>query len=215
MYSLPYHKEANPLVVNQFIKQHPFSFLTGCDSKNQPVATQVPLFFKENNGRKVLQGHIMKNSDHHKAFLQNKNVLAVFTGKHAYVSGTWYKNPYSPSTWNYMSVHIKGTVSFVRDKELKELLQLTSLHFEKYNEQSTTVFNNLPASFKQKALPLIVGFEIEITQIDTVFKLSQDRDMESYQNIIDALKKQDEDSKTIALEMEKRKKELFEKNDKT
>lgn len=60
MYSLPYHKEANPLVINQFIKQHPFSFLTCCDSKNQPVATQVPLFFKEKNGRKVLQGHIIK-----------------------------------------------------------------------------------------------------------------------------------------------------------
>jgi len=45
--------------------------------------------------------------------------------------------------------------------------------------------------------------------MDTVFKLSQDRDAESYQNIIEKLKDQSEDGKVIAAEMEKRTKEVF------
>jgi transcriptional regulator len=55
----------------------------------------------------------------------------------------------------------------------------------------------------------IVAFEIEVTGMDNVFKLSQDRDAKSYQNIKEKLKKQDEDGKVIAAEMEKRTKEVF------
>ena len=132
MYNLPYHKEKNPKVIKEFIDRHPFAFLMGCNSKNEPVATQVPVFIEEQNGRKILRGHIMKNTDHHKAFLHNKNVLAVFTGSHTYVSGTWYNNPYTASTWNYMSVHVKGFIRFLNDAALEDVLRKTSLHFENY-----------------------------------------------------------------------------------
>lgn len=209
MYSLSYHKENDEKIVEEFIRKHPFAFLTGCDNKNRPIATQLPLFFENKKGHQILRGHIMKDTDHHKAFLNNENVLVVFTGKQSYVSGTWYSNPYTPSTWNYMSAHITGTIKFVNEKELEDILQTTTLHFENQNQESTTVFDNLPLEFKQKALKLIVGFEIEIKDIDTVFKLSQDRDLKSYQNIIKKLKTQDKDGHVIASEMEKRIRQLF------
>lgn len=100
-------------------------------------------------------------------------------------------------------------VRFVNKVELEAILSMTSLYFEGGNQQSTTVFDNLPLAFKEKALEWIVGFEIEITEMDTVFKLSQDRDAKSYQNIIMKLKEQDESGRVIAQEMEKREKDLF------
>jgi transcriptional regulator len=209
MYNLPYYKEKNHQVIKEFIDRHPFAFLTGCNSENKPVATQVPVFIEEHNGKKILRGHIMKNTDHHKAFLYNNNVLVVFTGSHTYVSGTWYSNPYIASTWNYMSVHVKGIIRFLDDAALEDVLRKTTLHFENYDHQSTTIFDNLPLEFKQKVMHAIVAFEIEVVQIDNVFKLSQDRDAESYQNITEKLKQQGEDGQVIAAEMEKRTKELF------
>lgn len=209
MYNLPYHKEQNEQIIKEFVGQYPFAFLTGCDSENRPVATQVPVFIEEKDDRKILRGHIMKNTDHHKAFLHNENVLAVFTGKHTYVSGTWYSNPYTASTWNYMSVHVKGIIRFLDDSALEDVLRMTTLHFEDQNQQSTTAFDNLPLAFKQRVMGAIVAFEIEVKEIDTVFKLSQDRDAESYHNIIKKLREQDEDGRVIAAEMEKRAKELF------
>ncbi|AUP78317.1 FMN-binding negative transcriptional regulator [Flavivirga eckloniae] len=209
MYDLPYHKEQNEQVIREFVLQYPFAFLTGCDSENKPIATQLPVFIEDKGGKKVLRGHIMKNTDHHKAFLHNENVLAVFTGKHTYVSGTWYSNPNTASTWNYMSVHAKGTIKFLDDKALEDVLRMTTLHFEDQNQNSATVFDNLPMEFKRRAMGAIVAFEIEIKEMDTIFKLSQDRDAESYQNIINKLREQDEDGRVIAAEMEKRTKELF------
>ena len=209
MYDLPYHKEKNPKVITEFISQYPFAFLTGCDSNNIPVATQVPVFIEEQNGRKVLSGHMMKNTDHHKAFQHNENVLVVFTGRHTYVSGTWYSNPFTASTWNYMSVHVKGKIRFLSEEALEDVLRKTTLHFENNNQDSTTVFDNLPKEFKNRVMHAIVAFKIEISEIDNVFKLSQDRDEKSYYNIIEKLRQQGIDEQTIAAEMQKRIKELF------
>jgi transcriptional regulator len=212
MYDLPYHKEKNPEVIKEFIDRYPFAFLTGCDAENKPVATQVPVFIEEENGRKLLRGHIMRNTIHHKAFLHNQHVLVVFTGHHTYVSATWYSNPYLASTWNYMSVHVKGIIRFVDDAGLEEIMRKTTLHFENYDQQSTTIYDNLPAEFKQRVMKAIVGFEIEVTEMDNVFKLSQDRDAESYHNIKEKLRQQGEAGQVIAAEMEKRTKELFPDN---
>ena len=209
MYDLPYHKEKDEQVVKAFIAQYPFALVTGSDAENKPVATQVPVFIEEQDGRKILRGHIMKQTDHHKAFLQNENVLVVFSGPNTYVSGTWYTNPHTPSTWNFISVYIKGKIRFLDDDALIDVLRMTSLHFENDNPQSTTVFDNLPTEYTQKLMKAIVAFEIEVTEMDTVFKLSQDRDAESYSNIIRRLKEQGESAQVIASEMEKRTGEVF------
>ena len=212
MYDLPYHKAKNDEIIKEFVDQYPFAFVSGCDENNRPVATQLPIFFEDRGNKKVLRGHLMKNTDHHRAFVQNENVLAVFTGKHTYVSGTWYSNPHTPSTWNYMSVHARGVMKFLDDQALEDVLRMTSLHFEGQNSESATVFDNLPKAYLQRMMGAVVAFEIEVTNLDTVFKLSQDRDAESYRTIIEKLKEQDEDGRVIAHEMEKRAKGLFPEN---
>lgn len=208
MYNLPHHKEQNQEEIIQFMKDHSFIFLTGSDVADKPVATQVPVFIDEKGGRYFLTGHIMRNTDHHKAFEQNKNVLAVFTGPHTYVSATWYTKPVG-STWNYMSVHAHGTIRIGDTNELKAILQRLTLHYENGNTESTTVFDNLPAEYTERMMKAIVPFEIEINDLQHVFKLSQDRDEKSYDNIIQQLKQKDGDAKTIAVIMEKRKSKVF------
>ena len=209
MYNLPYHKEKNEQIIKEFILKYPFAFLTGCDSMNKPIATQVPVFIEEKDGRKIMKGHIMRNTDHHKAFLHNENVLVVFTGRHCYVSATWYSNPHQASTWNYMSVHAKGKIRFLNEDELIDVLRSTTLHFENQNHQSTTIFDNLSSEYTHRLIKAIVAFEIDVDDMDTVFKLSQDRDIESYHNIIRKLKEQGEDEKEIASVMEMRTRDVF------
>jgi|GraSoiStandDraft_1057264.scaffolds.fasta_scaffold44202_1 transcriptional regulator len=209
MYDLPNYKEEDPELVRQFIREHPFAFLTGIDAGQKPVATQVPVFIDEKEGKVFLTGHIMKNTDHHRAFEQNPNVLAVFTGPHAYVSATWYDDPRQASTWNYMSVHAKGTIRFGNEPELVAILKRLTLHYENNNTASTTVFDNLSPDYTGRLMKAIVAFEIEVTSMEHVFKLSQNRNEKSYDNIIQQLKKQEGDGKIIAELMEKRKSKVF------
>ncbi len=209
MYNLPYFKEEDQEVVLEFMREHPFVFLTGVNEENKPVATQVPVFIDEKDGRLYLTGHVMKNTDHHKAFEKNQNVLAVFTSPHVYVSGTWYSNPQQASTWNYMSVHAKGSVRFGNEDDLIAILKRLTLHYENNNTASTTVFDNLPSEYTGRLMKAIIAFEIEITSIENVFKLSQNRDEKSFHNIMDKLNEQGSDGKFIAGEMKKRQQQLF------
>lgn len=209
MYDLPYHKERNEEAIHEFIAGHPFAMLTGCGADGTPVATQVPVFLEKLDGRLVLSGHLMKHTDHHKAFMHRPNVLVVFTGPHVYVSGSWYSDPHTPSTWNYMSVHARGPIRFLEGATLESMLNKISLHFEGYDEDSPTAFQNLPKKLTEKAVKAIAAFEIEVETMDNVFKLSQDRDVESYRNIIERLGKQGQDGRAIAEEMEKRIGQVF------
>lgn len=209
MYNLPYFKEKDQQVLLQFIHDHPFAFMAGCTEDGKPVATQVPVFIEERDGRLYLSGHIMKQTDHHKAFEKNPAVLCVFTGHHAYVSATWYKNPQQASTWNYMSVHVTGTLKFLDEKGLIEVLRKTTLHFENNDHGSSTIYDNLPPDYLERLVKAIVAFEVEVEKMENVFKLSQNRDEESYHNIIQKLEDSDADGKTIAAEMKKRASQLF------
>lgn len=209
MYNLPYFKEKDEEVVKQFVREHPFAFLTGCNAENKPIVTQVPVFIDEKEGKIFLTGHIMKNTDHHKAFLHNSNVLAVFSSPHVYVSGTWYDNPSQASTWNYISVHAKGIIRFGDEEALINILKRLTLHYENNNQDSSTIYDNLSEEYLKPLVKAIVAFEVEVTEMDNVFKLSQNRDEKSYHTIMEKLEQQGGDGTYIAGEMKKRTSQLF------
>ncbi len=208
MYSFSYYKEKDIALVKQFMQANSFALLTGCDANNQPVATQVPLLLEEREGKLFLLGHIQRKSDHHLAFEHNPHVLAIFTGPHTYVSASWYSNPQVASTWNYMAVHAKGGIQFLGEAALLEILTRTTALYEN-NAGSPALVEKMPVEYVSKMMKAIVGFEIEITHLDNVFKLSQNRDKESYTNIVDKLQEQGGQAADIAQQMQQRRSQLF------
>jgi transcriptional regulator len=208
MYNMPHYKEQDQNLVLAFMKQHPFIMLTGVDENLQPVATQVPVLFEERDGTLFLRGHIMKGNDHHKAFEKNRQVLALFTGPHTYVSASWYENKQQGSTWNYMTVHAKGELSFLPEEDLLNILKDLTAFFEN-DPASPSLYERLPEEYISRLKKAILGFEIKVTQIEHVFKLSQNRDQKSFENIIDHLVKGDGEAQAVAAEMNKRKSQFF------
>jgi transcriptional regulator len=209
VYNFSYFKEKEHQTILDFIEEYPFAFLTGSFLSGEQVATQIPVLLQERNGELYLQGHLMRNTDHHKAFIENPNALLVFSGPNCYVSASWYSNPQIGSTWNYMSVHAAGLINFMTDDELVCFMRKLTLKFEQGNTQSLTFYDNLPEHFLSKMMPAIVGFEIKADKLENVFKLSQNRDEKSYDNIISKLKENGGYSEMISKEMTKRKSTLF------
>ena len=210
MYNYPHYKEHDKKKILEFMQNHPFITLIGTDKSGRIEATQIPVLVEEKEGRLFIYGHIAKKSDHHQAFEENPDALALFTGAHTYVSGTWYSgNPHQASTWNYISIHARGQIKFLDEAGLVELLKKLSLHFENNNLTSSTIYDNLPGEYKEKLIKAILAFELEVTEMDNVHKLSQNRDEKSYDNIVQQLKQQEGDAKEIGELMEKRKDQVF------
>ncbi len=209
MYNFSYFKEKDKQSLLQFLEDYPFAFLTGSDSKGNPVATQIPILVEERDGELYLQGHIMRNTDHHKAFVENPRVLVAFTGPNAYVSASWYANSQMGSTWNYMTVQVKGNIRFLPQEDLIAFMRKLTLKFEHNNTNSPTIYDNLPDAYVNKMIPGIDAFEIKVGKLENVFKLSQNRDEQSFGNIITHLEEQGGNAALVAHEMKKRKEQLF------
>lgn len=210
MYNLSHFKTADQAELLQFIKNHPFALLIA-QAENRSVATQIPLLIEERDDRLFLRGHLMRQQDHHKALEQNNEVLVLFTGPHAYVSATWYTTPQMGSTWNYITVHVRGKINFLDEHGLNDIMRKLTLHFEQNNQESVTIFDNLSAEYKSSMLKAIIGFEIEVDSIEHVFKMSQNRDEQSYDQIIDRLAEQGGDAAAVATIMKDRKDQVFKK----
>lgn len=209
MYQFSYFKEKDKATLLAFLEQYPFAFLTGSFLSGQQVATQIPVMAEERNGELYLQGHIMRNTDHHKALMENPNALLVFTGPNCYVSASWYSHPSMGSTWNYMSVHASGELRWMNSEELSALMRKLTLKFEEGRTTSPTLYDNLPPAYLDQMMPAIAGFEIRADHLDNVFKLSQNRDEQSYLNIIDQLQQRGGNSALIAEAMKQRQAALF------
>jgi transcriptional regulator len=203
MYSLPHFTEKDPAKIIAFMKENSFAIITGF-GEQYPVATHVPLeVVVEEDGKIILSGHLMKNTDHHKAFVQSSEVLVIFNGPHCYVSASWYNNPQSASTWNYMTVHAKGKITFTDGKGTYEAIKAVT---DKYEGTATAAaFNAMSKEYIDKMLKAIIGFTIEVEKLDNVFKLSQNKSQVEQINIIEQLKKTaDSNCINVAHEMQKR-----------
>jgi transcriptional regulator len=208
MYNLPHFKANDEKEVIAFMHAHPFITLCGSNEKNQPVATHVPVLMEERDEKIFLRAHIMRNQKHTKAFEQNKNVLAIFSTAHTYVSASWYSNPRIGSTWNYQAVHAHGILNFKDENFLHHLLTQLTEKFEN-NPHSPSLVQKLDEDYVSNMMKAIIGFEIEITSIEHVFKLSQNRDEKSYENIIEHLQQGDADAQQVASAMQKNKQNVF------
>ncbi len=202
MYKLAHFTEADDKKIIAFIKENSFALLTGF-AEEYPVATQIPLEVEERAGKLLLHGHIMRKTDHHKAFEKNNNVLVVFTGPHCYVSASWYSNPQTASTWNYMTVQAKGKIIFTDDAGTYEAIKAVTNKYE--GTATAAAFNNMPKQYVMPMLKAIIGFSIEVESIDSTFKLSQNKTITEQLNIIKQLRlRNTKDDIIIAAEMEKR-----------
>jgi transcriptional regulator len=190
MYKNPQFEEKDAEKLVAFMKAHTFITLIGYDGY-YPVATQIPIKIEERNGQVYLIGHVMKKTDHHQAYAKNENVLALFTGAHAYISASVYQDPAVASTWNYSSVQAKGKIRLLNGSETREVIKELTNRYEN-PATSKAAFHHMSEDYIEKNLKAISGFEILVESMNGVFKLSQNHPEVNRENIINYLSASDD-----------------------
>ncbi|WP_379087488.1 FMN-binding negative transcriptional regulator [Pedobacter sp. UC225_65] len=200
MYKSSHFEEKDADKVLAFMKAHSFITLIGFDG-TYPVATQVPVqIYQDEEGMHIV-GHIMRKTDHHLAYAKNENVMALFTGAHAYVSAAVYENPAVASTWNYSSVQAKGKIRLMAEDETRRvIMQLTDSYEDANNSPAS--FHKMDTAYIDKHLKAIAGFKIRVEDLQHVFKLSQNHSTANRTNIAEHLAASDDaDSRKVAEQM--------------
>ena len=201
MYIPDIYKNENKEEINKFIQENSFGILIN-QTNGKLWATHIPLELDTNkNGGSILFGHLSKENPQWEGFIENNEVLAVFSGPHSYISSSWYDHENVP-TWNYIAVHVYGTIKIIDAEAAIEVLKKQVDKYEQKSKNPVRIEDLSKKTMMQSSG--IVAFEIEITQIQATRKMSQNRDEKNYQNIISELEKTNtNDSIAIANEMKK------------
>ena len=200
MYTPKLYREEDREKILSFLKSNNFPALVSTH-EGRLTATHLPVEMLESpDGSLTIHGHLSRANPQWKS-LEGQEALLMFQGPHTYISPRWYNHVNVP-TWNYINVHVYGTVKILDGEAFRSLLRnLIHLH-----EAGTGYsLDGLPADFVEKEMRGAVGFSMEVTRLDAASKLSQNRDDESHSSIISHLKESgDPASLEIANEMQKR-----------
>jgi transcriptional regulator len=202
MYDISYFKANDHQEVIEFMQANPFVTICGVDKNGLPIAAQIPILIKQVDDKLFICGHLMRKQDHTNAFEMNPNALVIFSAPSAFVSASWYTSKGQASTWNYQTVHAVGTMQMQDEQHLYHLLVALTEKFESDPDAPSQV-KNLDPMYMQQNMKAIISFEIEVAQLKHVFKLSQNRDEISHQNIQNELSKGDAACKYMAAAMKR------------
>ena len=167
-YPPKYHQDDNRNHMIEVIKTYPLATIVSVEN-GEPLITHLPLIYREDG---KLIGHI-DIFNPQAELLKNNNTLSIlFYGPQCYISPSVYATTQLP-TWNYIRVHLKGTVEAIESKEsLKEsLIKMTE--FLEQPEHKYVLEPDNPRMLSY--LDYIKMFEITITDWEGKFKLSQDK----------------------------------------
>lgn len=185
---LPKHFDSQDLsLAHQLMAEQPLALLVGPDADGQSFGTHVPLGViqaGDHAGSWLLEGHMARANPHWAWLRAQASVLAVFSGPSAYISPAHYDTKLAVPTWNYIAVHVYGTLKLIDDLAGKDALlkRLIAQHEPGYAEQ----WRGLPTAYQDKMLNAIVGFRLQVTRWEGKFKLSQNRPAPERRRIQDA-----------------------------
>jgi transcriptional regulator len=202
MYIPKYFKVTNFDEIREFIQMNSFGTLI-TTKKGKPIATHLPLQLIKEEDAYYITGHMAYGNPQWRTFETCEDVLVMFQGPHAYISSSWYEEENVP-TWNYQAVHLYGTSSILNEEELKQDLTMLLQKYEKHRK-NPVLWDKLSPQLLEKQLKGIVGFKIKVQEIQAANKLSQNRNEEDYQNIVNKLyEEKDLNSQQMAQLMERK-----------
>jgi transcriptional regulator len=152
-----------------------------------PQATLLPIIWTGD----VVLAHMARANRHWTEIADGAPVLLVCAGAQAYVSPSWYASKREHGkvvpTWNYSSVHLRGTAR-VHDDPAWLRGQVTALtHHHEHERAHPWHVTDAPERFVDGQLQGIVGVEIRIERVDAKAKLSQNRSTADRHGVIEGL----------------------------
>ena len=194
--------EADAARLHEFMRRHSFAVLTSGGGGGL-VASHLPLLLDADAGpHGHLLGHMARANPQWRRV--EGEVMAVFSGPHAYVSPSWYSEEGTVPTWNYVAVHAYGTFRVVEDSGgLLDILRRSVAAYEGPRPEPWPFDESQP--HVGTMLKAIVGFRIEITRLEGKWKLGQNHPEARRRRVIRALEaRPDDDSREIARLMSER-----------
>ncbi|MEO9515034.1 MAG: FMN-binding negative transcriptional regulator [Paracoccaceae bacterium] len=140
-----------------------------------PLMAHIPFLLAEDGA--VLECHLVRSNPIARALRAGSaSARIAVSGPDSYVSPDWYKADDQVPTWNYVAVHIWGTIELMPQDQLHDLLDRQSAHFEnKLEPKAPWTSSKMSEGVMESMMRQIVPCRMAVTKIDGTWKLNQNK----------------------------------------
>jgi transcriptional regulator len=182
-----------------FARARGFGVLT-VNGAEGPLAAHVPFLLDAEGG--VADLHLARSNAIARAALPAAAVIVV-AGPDAYVSPDWYgppdQVPDQVPTWNYVAVHLRGTLAPLPPEALRPQAEALSDEHEARlpGKRPWTTAKMTPGAM-ERMMRMILPFRLTVTAVEGTWKLNQNKPAEVRARAAAALARGDAGAQAIA-----------------
>lgn len=158
----------------EFARERAFGTLV-VNASEGPLLSHIPFLLNEDG--KNLELHLVRSNPIVQALKQEpqKAVISVLGGD-SYVSPDWYFVDDQVPTWNYIAVHLRGTIELLPQDDIHNVLERLSASMEnRLLPKKPWVSAKMNQDIYQKMLRQIVPVKMAVAEINGTWKLSQNK----------------------------------------
>jgi transcriptional regulator len=178
-----------------FVAAHPLATLVSIED-GRPVVDHLPVLCADRLAPGgTLIAHTSKSNPTWRLGERGAEAVVAFTGASAYVSPSFYPSKARTHevvpTWNYVAVHVRGTLACTHDRDTKrQLVDRLTRHMESQRREPWAV-SDAPADYIEKMLQGLVGLTLTISEVVAKTKASQNRTAEDRRGVAEGLAAED------------------------
>ncbi len=110
-----------------FARDRSFGTLS-INAEDGPLIAHVP--FQVSDDGRYLEAHLVRSNPIARTLKEPQKAVVAVSGGDGYISPDWYGVPDQVPTWNYVAVHLTGTLSRLPQDTMREMLDRQSAAIE-------------------------------------------------------------------------------------
>jgi transcriptional regulator len=177
MHPNPAFRQATPAENLAFARSRSFGLLA-VNAAEGPLLSHVPFQLAEDC--LTLDLHLVRSNPIVRRLDPAQPAVLAITGPEGYISPDWYGLEDQVPTWNYVAVHLRGTLSPLPQDALRPLLDRLSAEFEsRLAPKPPWTSAKMPADTMDRLMRMIVPCRMSVEDVQGTWKLAQNKPTEA------------------------------------
>ena len=158
-----------------FARERAFGTLAVTAPDAPPMLSHIPFLLSADGTMAEL--HLVRSNPIARALTAGaRSARLAVTGPDSYISPDWYGIEDQVPTWNYVAVHLTGTIELLPPDELRRVLDRQSAFYEdRLAPKPPWTVAKMDPDALAKLMRMIVPARMQVTGIDGTWKLGQNK----------------------------------------
>ena len=156
-----------------FARERGFGTLS-INGDDGPLIAHIPFVLSDDG--KTADLHMLRSNLITRATDQPQSAVLAISGPDSYISPDWYDADDQVPTWNYVAIHLRGTLTQLPADALRASIDTLAAQFEdRLAPKPAWTNDKMPPEGLAKMMRMIVPFRFDVKSVDGTWKLGQNK----------------------------------------